>query len=336
MKLKKHYAFISVIVILIAISVIFYLVSNVNTSLNNTNYESKLDNIDFVHKIGSTAKKDILPYATSGGINLGLYDINGQIEKNFNFNIKENESINKFISLGNMIEKERTYKLLLFVDYKQAPFSVDGREPSKDFTFKLGPGQSTEIPFKTSPLKKGLHDILFVIVKYPDNKSLDDEFRKNTDMNNLLFLRFSAVAENESIEQIDFNQYGEIAQGDILDGIFVSKEKDFKRWLSQKVRKGNSESYYIHIGNNHKKGERKYAVIALHDWKQVNIGESEKDALFYQLKEKEMVSVKSNISDTYEEGIFDIVTILIHNPYEICTISNREVETGIRVGINVK
>lgn len=337
MKIKKTNILISILLIIsVVIAFSFYFKNNIDIVQTKIDYESKLDNIDFVSNIGSTAKKDILPYAKSGGINLGLYNINGQIEKEFNFNLKENESIKKYISLGNMIDKERIYKLLLFVDYKQAPFSVDGRVSSKDFTFKLDPGQSTEIPFEIAPLEKGLHDILFVIVKYPDEKSLDDDFRKNTDMNNLLFLRFSVVVENESTNQIAFNEYGEIAQGDLLDGVYLSKENDFKRWLSHKVKKGTNESYYIHLGNNHKKGDRTYALIALHDWRQVSIGDSGKETLFFKLKEAEMVSLRSNISEKYEEGIYDISTILIHNPYQKCTISNRQVETGVRVGIKVK
>lgn len=142
------------------------------TQENNNQPKIQLDSTNFKSTIASTANRDKLPFAETGGINVGIYNQNGEIEKDFNFNIEENQSLKKFISLGNLIKTERVYKMFLLVDYKQSEFKVDGRELAKDFTFQVGAGESVEVPIEIPPLPKGLHDVVFVIAKFPDKKML--------------------------------------------------------------------------------------------------------------------------------------------------------------------
>ena len=320
-------------VILILIALLFILNGCSNDESKN---DIPLDSTDFKLQILSTEDRDKLPNATSGGISLGLYNNNGQIETETNFNLEEDQSIEKFISLGNLIDEDRTYKLLLFVDFQQEKFSVDNKESKYDFTFHMDAGESIEIPFKIDPLKKGLHDILFVIAKYPDNKSLNEDFRKNTDSNNLLFLRFSTVVGGDETvyNEIEFNKYGELENNDILDGIFISKEDNFKRWINQEIMDNEDLKYFTKIGNN--RGEIKsYALINLFDWEQQTIIDNKK-VTFFELENNELITLKSTISINKEKGIYDLAPILIHNPFQKLTMINREVETGVRVGIKIK
>lgn len=298
-----------------------------NTKLKNTTFNSKID---------STANRDKLPNTTSGGISLGLYNLNGEIEKNYNFNIDENQSIKKFLSIGNLIESERVYKLLLFIDYKQEEFKIDNREASKEFTFKMKAGETLEIPFEIPPQKKGLHDILFVIAKYPDNKSIDEDFRKNTDLSNLLFFRFSTVVGgDESIpENIIFNEYGEKEHADNLDGVFISKEGDYKRWLTQEIFSNELLSFYTKVGNN-SNHQRNYALITLLDWEQVDVVEGKK-TVFFDLPTNTIVNLNSKIPINKSSGVYDLTPILVHNPFQKLDVTNRQVETAVRVGVNVK
>lgn len=326
-------------------SIVLFLVILIVGLFHGCNYKSNetnninvvnLDSTNFDDKVDHSSESNILPFAKEGGINIGLYNENGEIEKDYNFNIREKEKISKYISVGNMIDTERIYKLLLFVDYKQKDFNVDGRSEKTDFTFKLNPNQAIKIPVSISPLDKGLHDILFVIVKYPDIKSLDEKYRKQTDMNNLLFLRFSVVVDKEVNRDITLNEYGDTKNNSDLDGVFITKENNYKRWLTQNISMKSDLQYYIHIGNNHNKGNKKYALIALFDWKQINILAPDKKVAFFQLNDKQEIILDSNIRMDKNAGIYDLSVILIHNPFEKCTIKNKEVETGMRVGINVK
>ncbi|MGE1109201.1 hypothetical protein ACQJ2X_24825 [Bacillus wiedmannii] len=305
---------------------------------NQTNNQPKisLDSTNFKSTIASTANRDKLPFAETGGINLGVYNQNGEIEKDFNFNIEENQSFKKFISLGNLIKTERVYKMLLLVDYKQSEFKVDDRELAKDFTFKVGAGESIEIPIEIPPLPKGLHDITFVIAKFPDKKTLDEEFRKQTDSSNLLFVRLSTVVGGDETvnNQVKFNSYGEKKTEDMLDGVYIAKENNYKRWLTQDVTKDNDLNFYTKVGNN-SNTRKQYALIQFFDWEQMKFIDN-KDVLFYDLEPNTVYSIKSKIPIKKDKGVYDLTSILIHNPFQKVTIYNQQVDTAIRVGVNVE
>ncbi|NKW87590.1 hypothetical protein [Bacillus cereus] len=305
------------------------------TQENNNQPKIQLDSTNFKSTIASTANRDKLPFAETGGINVGIYNQNGEIEKDFNFNIEENQSLKKFISLGNLIKTERVYKMFLLVDYKQSEFKVDGRELAKDFTFQVGAGESVEVPIEIPPLPKGLHDVVFVIAKFPDKKMLDEEFRKQTDSSNLLFVRFSTVVGGDETvnNQVEFNSYGEKKSEDMLDGVFIAKENNYKRWLTQEVTKDKNLNFYTKVGNN-SNTRKQYAFVQFFDWEQMKFIDN-KDVLFYDLEPNTVYTVKSQIPINKEKGVYDLTPILIHNPFQKVTVYNQQIDTAIRVGVNV-
>ncbi|MEG7841828.1 hypothetical protein [Bacillus mobilis] len=306
------------------------------TQENNNQPKIQLDSTNFKSTIASTVNRDKLPFAETGGINVGIYNQNGEIEKDFNFNIEENQSLKKFISLGNLIKTERVYKMFLLVDYKQSEFKVDGRELTKDFTFQVGAGESVEVPIEIPPLPKGLHDVVFVIAKFPDKKILDEEFRKQTDSSNLLFVRFSTVVGGDETvnNQVKFNSYGEKKTEDMLDGVFIAKENNYKRWLTQEVTKDKNLNFYTKVGNN-SNTRKQYALVQFFDWEQMKFIDN-KDVLFYDLEPNTVYTVKSQIPINKEKGVYDLTPILIHNPFQKVTVYNQQIDTAIRVGVNVE
>ncbi|PES64921.1 hypothetical protein CN505_17035 [Bacillus cereus] len=329
----SHTRLVYMLVILILL-----LFSGCTKDKKQTNYSSgiSLDSTNFKSTIESALNRDKLPFAKTGGINLGIYNLNGEIEKDFNFNIEENQSLKKFISLGNLIKTERVYKMFLLVDYKQSKFKVDDRELAKDFTFQVGAGEAVEIPIEIPPLPKGVHDITFVIAKFPDKKILDEEFRKQTDASNLLFVRFSTVVGGDETvnNQVKFNSYGEKKTEDILDGVFIAKENNYKRWLTQEVTYDKNLNFYTKVGNN-SNSRKQYALIQFFDWEQMKFIDN-KDVLFYDLEPNTVYTVKSQIPINKDKGVYDLTPILIHNPFQKVTVYNQQIDTAIRVGVNVE
>lgn len=297
----------------------------------------ELQSIDFKNTIESTANRDKLPNAKAGGISTGLYNENGSIEKKFHFNYNRNEDIRKFISIGNLVDTDRIYKLILFIDYKQELFKVDDNPEAIDFTFKLKAGETTEIPIELPKLETGLHDVLFVIVKSPDNKSLDEEYRKRTDMSHLLFIRFSVSIENDTVkETVNYNEFGIIEESDKLDGLFLSEKDNFNRWLIQKVKNNENINYLIRAGNNSNEKTKEYAIINLLDWKQTEVV-NDREVIFLKVNNKEIAKVNSKfVVDVEKPGVYDLTTIMVSNPYQKLDIYNRNVDTGIRVGVTVE
>lgn len=301
-----------------------------------TVHESSPDTSIFKEKIPSTANRDSLPFAEgANGISLGLYNPDGNIETEFHFQVEEGESIKKFISLGNMIKKDRLYKIILLVDYQQTPFIVDGGKPSLEFDVQMKAGQTIEIPVEVPPLSEGLHDILFVIAKYPDDKSLDEEFRKKTDLNHLLFQRFSvSVGAKDTPTKIQFDNIGELEDKN-LGGVFLSKNNDYRRWLTENVGLNDKLRYIVHIGNSVRKKDQTYALVILSDWKQINITQ-DKNVLFYKLQEDNAYSLKTELTAPDQEGVYDLTALLISNPFQKLDMYNRDTEASIRVGVNAK
>lgn len=308
-----------------------------NTTTQTPNQEESTNRSKFQNHIPSTANRDNLPFTKGGsGVALGLYNPNGQIETKYHFQVNKNESIKKFISIGNLVKKDRVYKILLFVDYQQATFSVDGNKPMLDYDVKMKAGQTIEIPVEVAPLSEGLHDILFVIVKYPDKKLLDEEFRKQTDLNHLLFQRFSVNVGNKqpAVRNIQFDNLGEF-KNENLGGVFVSKDNNYRRWLTQDVGLNKKLNYYIHVGNTPRKENQKFALIVLFDWKQVNITD-QKNVLFYNMKKNNSFDLKTHLLVPDRKGVYDLTALLISNPYQKLDMYNRETEASIRIGINAK
>ena len=82
-------------------------------------------------------------------------------------------------------------------------------------------------------MQEGFHDVFFVIVKYPTIKSLDEDFRKSTDMSNLLFIRFNITVDTNITPLFNLNKFGN-SKATVFDGVFLSKEKDeLRRWCTE-------------------------------------------------------------------------------------------------------
>ncbi len=233
-----------------------------------------------------------------------------------------------------MIDTERTYKILLFVDFKQSTFIVNG-EDVIEYEYKAEQNQYNAIPFEIKDLPEGFHDIFFVIVKDSDNKSLDEKFRNSTDMNNLLFIRFNVVVENSSPISTTYESFDNSNEA-VFDGVFLSKEADkLKRWSIENIGVSKPINFNIHIGNKIYNEQQHFALITLLDWKQVNFYKNQ-NTVFFDVNKGTQIYIPSSINAPDKQGVYDLVSILIYNPYEPLTIKNSEIGTGIRVGINVE
>ena len=275
-----------------------------------------------------------LPFANDGGINLGLFDMRGKLEDAKSFNINKGDKFQKIISLGNMVDQERHYKVILFVDFKQQEFVANSNKVS-EYDFKAKDHENILIPVEINDLQEGFHDIFFVIVKHPDIKSLDEDFRMATDMNNLLFIRFNVLVGDTIPPNINLNTF-ENETPTIFDGIFLSKEKDkLLVWTKEDVEDLKNVDFNIHVGNESYDEQQDFAVITLLNWKQVDFHNNQ-NVVFFSLKKGAKLFIPASFNVPNEQGIYDLVSILIHNPYEALNLYNKNIETGIRVGINVK
>ncbi|MEG2542922.1 MAG: hypothetical protein RSA64_06730, partial [Christensenellaceae bacterium] len=135
--------------------------------------------------------RKLLPMSTGGGISYGLYNTDGEIETEKHFEINTKTNLEKILSFGNLIEIDREYKLLIFANYEQIEFSVDNENASFFHDFNAKANEHLQRTITLPKLSDGFYDLLFLIIKDPNNISLDEDYRKRTDMSHLISMRYS-------------------------------------------------------------------------------------------------------------------------------------------------
>lgn len=268
-----------------------------------------------------------------GGVALGLLSSDGILESEQNFSI-DSSTLKKSILIGNMFEEKREYKLLLFIDYQQASFWVDSIEYAS-YDLKIGENATQEIPFEIRNLPDGQHDIIFVVVKFPNEHTLEEEFRKYTDSENLLFVRFNVTVGKSN----DFPKYEktniELQQETILDGVFLSEESDvLRRWLTKETTDENVDCF-IHVGNQTNQENQSIVVIVLLDWKQIEFYE-DNDVIFTEVPFANQICIPATIHLQKTDLVQELTVISIRNPSQQRSRGNSTIDTCIRVGITYK
>jgi len=278
--------------------------------------------------------RKISPMATSGMITYGLYNMDGEIENGHHFEIKSDETFEKIFSFGNLIEVERDYRLLIFSNYIQVDFSVDGRMPTSYFDFTAKPNEHIDFTFSIPGLQDGFYDLLFVIVKDPNNLSLDEEYRKQTDLSHLTIMRYSLQkGEDKPNTEVPVINVLDTSEDTMLNGIFLNQHSDkLQRLLTLECDSNEDNNLYVHIGNQTEE-EHEYIVILLCDWNQISIDLQNMIYCSVPARSRSVLPVRVSIT---EEGIHNITAICVQDPFLLVTDKTPRPDFSIRVGINVK
>ena len=282
----------------------------------------------------------LLPMSTGGDISYGLYQMDGEIEIDTHFQITSQTALKRIFSFGNLIEYEREYKLLVFANYEQISFTVDDNKANLYHDFMAMPYEHIQFTITLPKLEDGYYDLLFVIVKDPNNISLDEEYRKQTDMSHLITMRYSLqVGEknkaNEEIDKIVYDTSFDIVEDESLDGVFLNRETPrLKRLLTLDCAMLEKPQLFIHMGNQ-SDITKNYAVILLYDWQQIQI--KSLDVVYLAVPPKSRASFPFLLGiEQKEKGVHNLTAICVESPFQIATIHSPRADFSIRIGINVK
>lgn len=277
--------------------------------------------------------RKLLPMSDSGGgITYGLYGMDGEIETETHFKTNPNSLFQKIFSFGNLIEVEREYKLLIFANYQQISFSVDDKEFNSFYDFAMKPYEHSQFTITFPMLDEGYYDLLFIIVKDPNNINLDDSYRKQTDMSHLITIRYSlSVGEKHVINDHEVTSYSSV-NNTVLDGVFLNQDNpELKRLLSINCSIAERPKLYIHIGNQ-SESTKEFVVFLLYDWNQISI--DEKKSISVSVPPESRVAIPFTLSPG-ESGIHNLTAICVEEPFQKTTIYSRRADFSIRIGINV-
>ncbi|CDI50121.1 hypothetical protein BN906_02131 [Clostridium tetani 12124569] len=217
--------------------------------------------------------------------------------------------------------------------FKQSSFEVDNKNVDK-FTFNVKANKTLEIPVTIKNLEEGFHDVMFVVVKDPLNKSLDPQYRSTTMVSNMLYLRFSITIENDVVPQYSIISLEQKEIKDNFLNVVINKNKNnADNWLIETTNSGSMFNYYTHITNKDFNNKQKYAIITLLDSKQVEVNGSV--VQYIEIDKRKEISMPCALKLPDVEGVHNLTTVVIPNPFEKNEINNKQIFSSVRVGLNL-
>lgn len=199
----------------------------------------------------------------------------------------------------------------------------------------MNPNETIEIPFEINNLSNGLHDAMIIIVRDPNNKSLDSKYRATTLVNNLLYFRFSITVNNDIPSNYNITKFEQKHLKDNFNTLVLNKdENSVSPWFKDQLQINNVLHFYTHIGNKDFDESQKYALITLFDWNQIDI--NNKYVNFVEVNKGKEIDVPMDIKVPNSNGIYNITSIIILNPFQKVNQYNNQVFVSARVGLDVK
>lgn len=247
--MKKSLVSILGIIILI-LACIFYF------SLSEKPTEGKDANTKSDHIIPGFGKD-------SNSIAIGLLDKNNKIiDQGSTLKVKNNKIVYT-VSLSNFIKVERKYALIILENFKQVPFTVNGKS-YKVYNFNAKENETVEFD-TTVKAQNNTSEIDYILIKKPEYLLDKLDFEKMSTLQEIMSLRF-VVGNNSEIKTPNYIPQ-KTYKGGPNDTVFISKRKEELEILP-KIKTG--ETMYLSVGNIGNKNAN-YTIVALNNWKQVPI-----------------------------------------------------------------
>lgn len=291
---------------------------------------------EFKEKIQNHNNISYLEVAHDGdAISYGILDRDGNSEISNVYHLNQGETFSRFINIANFIDEDMKYKLLVFCNYQQIAFKVEGQQVECYDVF-IEKGKDLQIPVEIKSLEKGYNDLVFVIVMNAKDQMNADE-RENTLDQNICDLRCAVYVENTDVPSYKVQEYPtEAIVKPLSNALPISvherAEQPNKLFTMSSASKGERTEYYVTVANDEDE-DCEYAILLLEDWQQRDIC----DKQYLILKIPSNTQVTLPVSTSFKtSGIYDITAIYIANPYKEEAEDEYTVDASIRLGIDVK
>lgn len=257
-----------------------------------------------------------------------------------NYYVKPGETFSGYYEVINAYPKRHSYVILTFIDYKQVKLRLN-KKLALTHDISLAPGQKKWWNFETTNLDMGFHDFAMVVLWYPKIHVLEKNFRTDSQF-------FYSIRRANLIVGSQEKPHIEIRppinkepqqKGNGYDGVTINKSKnDLSLWLKEESNPKSNLDYHIHVGNNENE-PKKFALIALLDYKQIPIKQDGPLVVFGNLAPNEIQTFSASVKVPNKKGIHELQIIRMLNPYlKIGYYDDDKIfsESSIRVPIIVK
>lgn len=233
----------------------------------------------------------------------GILNEMGKVEVGYTYKLEEGEIFSKFISIINNMGADWCYTLIVFDNYRQIPFFVEGKE-LVTCSVKVQNGGSVQVPIEIHDFEKGKNELMFVWI-VNTNEDLTKSEWDYTNWANAAYLRCDVCVENEDdiwLEPSDRWEYFDDLHCDVnIQGTYGEDMMEVDKIV---LEEGN-DTVYVTAGN-YEDATIKRVVVVLKDFQQIDIGEQ--PFVYLEIPPQKFVSLPVSL------GIND------KNPHEVLAI----------------
>lgn len=238
--------------------------------------------------------------------------------------LQENESFNGYLFLSNQMKVKNEFLVFCLFDYTQVPFENENGSTRITQVLQLEPFEQRFFYFNLGNVSEGAHDFEIFTIMKPNEHSLDENYRRSTDISYLGNKRINVFAGNPTIVEPDFIRYNTEnfssacgSEYPVNNGILITKTPcSTTFWLADNVTKGSIFDYYVNAAADNKYPVS-FGLVALLDYEQIPVqpGLPEK-TLFGTLDKGEKISIPAQIRIPSDKGIHELMVIWIPAPYK--------------------
>lgn len=105
-----------------------------------------------------------------GGFQVSFIPTNSIEGDNYSFVIEEGSPLLADLTISHTFPEELTYGLVMLVDYRQVPFSLNGKS-ARIHIVQMKPGVRYNFTLAVGPLPKGRHDLALIAIREPERHS---------------------------------------------------------------------------------------------------------------------------------------------------------------------
>lgn len=273
-----------ILLLILCFGVVFWLCKDNSIYL----YRDKNVFTDFHTKLnGHTKSIPGLPVENT--IESGIVNDEAICEQNYSVNIKSGEPYNRFIYLKQNVEKEGDYSLVVFDNFKQIPFKVDGTEMNY-CTIHLTYDDELYVPVTIDDLNNGCHRLVFIWL-FNVNKKLPEKKVSELDYLVLSSALWTDVIVGENENNVPYPTY----QGDFFEecnntiSIQATDQED-SVWHGIIQPNFNDNRIYLTAGNNNSENTARTVLWGLCDYEQITMNPNGDYCIYAEIPEGKFIS----------------------------------------------
>jgi len=237
--------------------------------------------------------------------------------------LEENESFTGYLYLSNQMSEANDFLVFCLFDYTQVPFETEDGYIQVTRILQLKPFEEVFFPFNLGTVSKGAHDFEIFVIMKPNEHSLNETFRRSTDISYLGSRRINVFVGNSTLVEpsymhFDPEIYSSVCGSEypVNNGILITKQPCSRTlWFTENVKPDDILDYSINAAADNRYPVS-FALVALLDYIQVPVQIVSKESTFFgRLEQGEKVSIPAQVQIPSVEGIHELMVVWMPAPY---------------------